>query len=143
MSFNNLSKKKPRLCIGNKRLLLSGHFVGWSQQYFLCGTDILSKLKGVIRKKLHRLLKYGILLMDENARSHSATAMQNHIKTLGLRTYITVLISYQETHVFPGLKKNFTLRCFGCDAEVKQAVKRFFRMQSPEFSLEVFLKLIK
>ncbi|GFU86688.1 histone-lysine N-methyltransferase SETMAR [Trichonephila clavipes] len=46
-------------------------------------------------------------------------------------------------YLFQSLKKNLASRRFGSNSEVKQAVKRFFRMQSPEFFLVDFLKLIK
>ncbi|GFW66715.1 transposable element Tc3 transposase [Trichonephila clavipes] len=36
-------------------------------------------------------------------------------------------------HLFLALKKTLARRRFGSNAEVKQAVKRFFRMKSPEF----------
>ncbi|GFX01787.1 hypothetical protein TNCV_1021901 [Trichonephila clavipes] len=39
--------------------------------------------------------------------------------------------------------KNLAGRFFGSNAEVKQAVKLFFRMQNPEFFLDGFLKLTK
>ncbi|GFV00500.1 hypothetical protein TNCV_3644781 [Trichonephila clavipes] len=56
----------------------------------------------------------------------------------------TVLISHQVIFIFfPALKKNLACRPFGCNAEVKESAKRLFRMQSPEFFLEDFLKLIK
>ncbi|GFX30114.1 histone-lysine N-methyltransferase SETMAR [Trichonephila clavipes] len=41
------------------------------------------------------------------------------------------------------LKKNLVRMRFGSNAEVKQAIKLFFRMQSPEFFLKGFLKFIK
>ncbi|GFU79442.1 histone-lysine N-methyltransferase SETMAR [Trichonephila clavipes] len=45
--------------------------------------DTLSKLKDVIRKNGLGCLKSDVLLLDDNARSHSATAGQNHISNLG------------------------------------------------------------
>ncbi|GFV64836.1 histone-lysine N-methyltransferase SETMAR [Trichonephila clavipes] len=89
----------------------------------------------------------GLLLLDDNARPHSATKTQNHIATLGWERLHHAPNSSdfapRESPLFPALKKNFTARRFGSNAEVKQAVKRFFRTQNPEFFLEGFLKLIK
>ncbi|GFU98042.1 histone-lysine N-methyltransferase SETMAR [Trichonephila clavipes] len=70
--------------------------------------------------------------------------MQNHIATLGWEHLhhppYSLDIAPSDFHLFTALKKN---RRFESYAEVKQAVKRFFRMQSPEFLLEGFLMLIK
>ncbi|GFU24757.1 histone-lysine N-methyltransferase SETMAR [Trichonephila clavipes] len=52
-------------------------------------------------------------------------------------------LAQSDFHLFPGLKKNLAERCFGSSAEVKQAVKRSFRIPSPGLFLENFLKLIK
>ncbi|GFX59896.1 hypothetical protein TNCV_4984091 [Trichonephila clavipes] len=41
------------------------------------------------------------------------------------------------------LKKNLARMRFGNNVEVKQAVKHFFRIKSPECFLEGFLKLLK
>ncbi|GFW53548.1 mariner Mos1 transposase [Trichonephila clavipes] len=102
--------------------------------------DTLSKLKEAIRKKWPRLLKSGVPL-------HSTTATQNHIATLGWECLqhppYNPDLAPNDFHLYPSLKKNLTGRRFGSNAEVKQAVKRFFRMQSPEFFLEGLLKLIK
>ncbi|GFU20048.1 retroviral aspartyl protease family protein [Trichonephila clavipes] len=62
--------------------------------------------------------------------------MQNHIATLGWENlhHLPVLISQQVTFICFWL----CLNSFRSNAEVKQAVKRFFRMQCPEFSWRVF-----
>ncbi|GFV02917.1 histone-lysine N-methyltransferase SETMAR [Trichonephila clavipes] len=101
-----------------------------------CAT--LSKLKDVIRKKLLRLLKSGVLLLDDNARPHSAKAMQNHIATL-IREPLHYPpyshdLSPSDFHLFSG---------FGSNAAAKQAIKCFFHMQSSEILLERSSKLIK
>ncbi|GFW20949.1 hypothetical protein TNCV_1714561 [Trichonephila clavipes] len=64
--------------------------------------------------------------------SHRRTAMQNHIVTLSweclhLPPYGHDLSS-RDFHLFPALTKNLA----GSNAEVKQAVKCFFRTQDPE-----------
>ncbi|GFT00531.1 histone-lysine N-methyltransferase SETMAR [Trichonephila clavipes] len=87
-------------------------------------------MKEVIRKKQSALLKSGVVLLDD-----SATVTQNHIAILGWErphnlTYSPDL-EPDDFHLFPALKKNLAGRCFGSNAEVKQAVKLFFRMQSP------------
>ncbi|GFY13445.1 histone-lysine N-methyltransferase SETMAR [Trichonephila clavipes] len=41
-------------------------------------------------------------------------------------------------HLFPTLKKNLAGRHFGDNAEVKQSVKRCFRMQNPQFRWRAF-----
>ncbi|GFW84897.1 hypothetical protein TNCV_681851 [Trichonephila clavipes] len=84
-----------------------------------------------------RTFRSGVLLLDD-----SATATQNHIEALVVGSACpirhTVLISHQ-VHLAPALKKNLVGRRFGSNAEVKL----FFHMQSQEFFLEGFLKLIK
>ncbi|GFV52429.1 mariner Mos1 transposase [Trichonephila clavipes] len=108
--------------------------------------DTLSKLKEAIRKKRPELLKYGVLLFYDNARPHSSTARQNPITTLGWERLhhppYNPNIAPSYFHLFPALMKNLAWKRFGSNAVVKQAVKRFFCMQSP-FSLEGFLKFIK
>ncbi|GFW96806.1 histone-lysine N-methyltransferase SETMAR [Trichonephila clavipes] len=71
----------------------------------------------------------------------------NHITALGCerlhhQTYCPDL-ALSDFHLFPALKKNLAGRPFVSNAEFKLAAKRFFRMQSPEFFLGDFLKLIK
>ncbi|GFU34682.1 hypothetical protein TNCV_1993931 [Trichonephila clavipes] len=63
----------------------------------------------------------------------SATATQNHIATpswehLHHPQYISD-IAPSDFRLFPASKENFAERCFGSNAEVTQAVKRFFRMK--------------
>ncbi|PRD23025.1 UNVERIFIED_CONTAM: mariner\T [Trichonephila clavipes] len=64
--------------------------------------------------------------------------MQNHIATLGWKRLhhppFSPDLSPSEFYLFPSLRKNLTGRRFGSNAEIKQDVKRFFHMQSPEFS---------
>lgn len=109
--------------------------------------DTLSKLKKAIRKKRPGLLTSGVLLLDDNARPHSARATQNHIATLGWERLdhppYSPDLAPSDFHLFPALKKNLGGRRFGSNTEVKQAVQRFFHNQSPDFFLEGFLKLIK
>ncbi|GFV81722.1 histone-lysine N-methyltransferase SETMAR [Trichonephila clavipes] len=73
--------------------------------------------------------------------------MQNHIATLGWERLhhppYSPDLAPSDFPLFPALKKNLAGKRFGSNFDVKQAVKRFFRMQSPEFFLEGFLKLIK
>ncbi|GFU42500.1 hypothetical protein TNCV_4556231 [Trichonephila clavipes] len=52
-------------------------------------------------------------------------------------TYSSGLLP-RDFQLFLALRKNFVGRRFGSNAEVTQAVKRFFCMQSPEFFLEGF-----
>ncbi|GFV75086.1 hypothetical protein TNCV_3189391 [Trichonephila clavipes] len=55
--------------------------------------------------------------------------MQNHIATAGWELLHHPPYSPDFApmiHLFPALKKNLAGRCFGSNAEVKQAVKRFF-----------------
>ncbi|GFY15653.1 histone-lysine N-methyltransferase SETMAR [Trichonephila clavipes] len=72
--------------------------------------------------------------------------MQNYIETLDWECLhhppYSPDLAPSDFHLFPALKKNLAKRRFVSNTEVKQAVKRF-RMQSPEFLLEGFLKLIK
>ncbi|GFS90055.1 histone-lysine N-methyltransferase SETMAR [Trichonephila clavipes] len=105
------------------------------------------RLSRWIRKKGPGLLKSGPLLLDDNARPHTVTAMQNHIATLDWEPLhyppYTPDLAPSDFHLFPALKKNLAGRVSAINAEVKQAVKRFFLMQSLEFSVEDCLKLIK
>ncbi|GFW62458.1 histone-lysine N-methyltransferase SETMAR [Trichonephila clavipes] len=66
---------------------------------FYC--DILSKLKRAVRKKRPELLKPDVLLLDDNARHHSAKATHNHIATLGWkRLYHSPDLAPNNTSVF-------------------------------------------
>ncbi|GFY21034.1 histone-lysine N-methyltransferase SETMAR [Trichonephila clavipes] len=110
-------------------------------------SDTLAKLKEAIWKKWPQLLKSGILLLNDNATPHWVTEKQNHIailcwESLHYPPYSPDLAT-SDFHLFPTLKKNFAGRPFGSNVEVKQALKCFFRMQSPEFFLEGFSKFIK
>ncbi|GFX68762.1 histone-lysine N-methyltransferase SETMAR [Trichonephila clavipes] len=72
--------------------------------------DTQSKLKEAIRKKRPGLLTPGVLLMDDNARTYSATVTQNHIETFGWERldhppYSLDLVP-SDFHLFPALKKN-------------------------------------
>ncbi|GFY26580.1 histone-lysine N-methyltransferase SETMAR [Trichonephila clavipes] len=69
--------------------------------------DTLSKLKGTIRRKRPRLLKSGVLLLDDNASPHSSTVTQNHIATVGLEClYHSPDLAPSDFHLFPALTKN-------------------------------------
>ncbi|GFV06778.1 histone-lysine N-methyltransferase SETMAR [Trichonephila clavipes] len=98
------------------------------------------------QKKWLGLFRSDILLLEDNATPHSAMSMQNHIATLGWeRLYhppYSADLAPSDFHLYPDLKKNLAQRCFGSNAEIQQGVKRFFHMQSPEFFLRGFLKLI-
>ncbi|GFW70445.1 histone-lysine N-methyltransferase SETMAR [Trichonephila clavipes] len=100
-----------------------------------------------IRKKCLELLRSGILLLDDNSRPHSATAMQNHFATLSWERLhhspCSPDLALSDFHLFPALKENLAGKGFGSNAEVKQTVKHFFRIRSPEFFQDGFLKLIK
>ncbi|GFV62841.1 histone-lysine N-methyltransferase SETMAR [Trichonephila clavipes] len=72
--------------------------------------DTLLKLKESIRKKRSGFLISDILLLDENARSHSATETRNHIATIEWKRlhyppYSPDLAS-SDFHLFLALKKN-------------------------------------
>ncbi|GFS81724.1 histone-lysine N-methyltransferase SETMAR [Trichonephila clavipes] len=96
-----------------------------------------------IRKKCPGLLRSSVLLLDDNARLHSAKPYCNSwLEGLHHQHYSPDLAT-SDFHLRLLLKKNLAGRRFGSNAEVKQAVKLFFRMQSLEFFLEGFLKLIK
>ncbi|GFS66365.1 histone-lysine N-methyltransferase SETMAR [Trichonephila clavipes] len=97
--------------------------VGTIYSTWFCET--LTKLKEVIGKKLSGLLKFGVLLLDENVRLHSATATQNHVVTLGWE-HIHHLpdLAPSDFHLLLALTKIIALRRSGCNAEVKQAIKR-------------------
>ncbi|GFT03711.1 hypothetical protein TNCV_1102531 [Trichonephila clavipes] len=85
-----------------RALRLSGLFGGWNQGVLQCLRGIVtpcSKLKEVIRKKRPGLLRSGVLLLNDNARPHSATTTPNNIATLGWEClhHPPVLISHQVT----------------------------------------------
>ncbi|GFV73160.1 histone-lysine N-methyltransferase SETMAR [Trichonephila clavipes] len=92
-------------------------------------------------------MAYGVLLLYDNVRPHSATAMKNPFATLGWE-YLhhppySPDLATSDFYLFPALNKNLTGRNLESNAEVKQCIKRFYRMQSSEFFLDIFLKLIK
>ncbi|GFW72292.1 hypothetical protein TNCV_703291 [Trichonephila clavipes] len=63
-------------------------------------------------------------------------AMRDRIATLGWERLhppppYSLNFAPSEFHLFLALKKNLTRRHIGSNADFKQAVKRFFRMQSP------------
>ncbi|GFY18578.1 hypothetical protein TNCV_2398031 [Trichonephila clavipes] len=101
--------------------------------------DTLSKSEEAIRKKCPGLLRSGVQLLDDIRRPHSVTATQNHIATLGWEclhhSHYSPDLAQSDFHVFQAVKKNLARRQFGSTAEVKQAFKCFFRIQSSKFFL--------
>lgn len=96
----------------------------------------LSKLKEAICKEAACLLPSGILLLTDNERQHSVTAIQKHTATFKWEGLYHPLYTYLKSsgfHLFLALKKNLDRRCFGSNAEVTQAVQCFFHVQSPDF----------
>ncbi|GFV14019.1 histone-lysine N-methyltransferase SETMAR [Trichonephila clavipes] len=100
-----------------------------------------------IRKKWSELLRSSILLLDDIARPQSATAMQNHIATLGWECLHHLPYSPDLTpsdfHLFPALKKNLAGRHFGSNIKSNKTFNASIVCKSPEFFQESFLKLIK
>ncbi|GFV51954.1 histone-lysine N-methyltransferase SETMAR [Trichonephila clavipes] len=90
-------------------------------------------------------LRSSVLLLDDKARPHSATAMHNHFATLNWKRLhhppYNPNLATSYFHLFQALKKNLARRHFESNAEIKQAIERIFRMQSPEIFLQSFLKL--
>ncbi|PRD30723.1 UNVERIFIED_CONTAM: Histone-lysine N-methyltransferase SETMAR [Trichonephila clavipes] len=70
-----------------------------------------------IRKKWPRLLRSGVLLLNDNVRPHSVTATQNHIATLGWERLdhppCSPDLAPSEFHQFPASKKNLAGKRFG------------------------------
>ncbi|GFV56553.1 hypothetical protein TNCV_213131 [Trichonephila clavipes] len=126
-----------------RRSFVAGRFGCWNHQ--CCG--LLRhpvEIKIGDSEKKSELLRSGFLLLDYNAGPFSVTVTQIHISILGWdllhnSPYIHDLAS-SDIHRFSTLKKNLARRHFGSNAEVKQAVKRFFIMQYPEIYLEGLLK---
>ncbi|GFV81929.1 histone-lysine N-methyltransferase SETMAR [Trichonephila clavipes] len=77
------------------------------------------------------------MLLYDNARTHSVKVTQNHVATLSWDHLHHPPYSPNLTpcnfYLLPALKKNLARWCFESNAEVKQAVKRFFRTQILEF----------
>ncbi|GFT29001.1 histone-lysine N-methyltransferase SETMAR [Trichonephila clavipes] len=100
-----------------------------------------------IRKKVARASQVWHSVVGSNTRPHSVTAMQNPIATFCWERLhpppYSPDLAPRGFYLFPALKKNLTGKRFGSNAEVKQVVKRFFRVQSPELFMDDFLKLIK
>ncbi|GFV52277.1 histone-lysine N-methyltransferase SETMAR [Trichonephila clavipes] len=107
----------------------------------------IQKLSERYDKCLNKYGKSGILLLDDNARPHSEAASQNHITTPGSKHLHHQLYNPKpapiDFHLFLALKKNLAGRQFRSNIEVKQVLKPFLRMPSPEFFLEGVKKLIK
>ncbi|GFU75617.1 histone-lysine N-methyltransferase SETMAR [Trichonephila clavipes] len=108
------------------KTLIHHLLVYWLHATWYC--DTLLKLKEAIWKKRNGLLRSDVLLLDDSMTT------QNHIASLGWEhlhhTPYSPDLTPSDFHLFTTLKKNFTTRHFGSNAEVKQAIK-FFRMQSP------------
>ena len=77
-------------------------------------------------------------MLDDNGIPHSATATQNHIEALSFECLhnpqYSPDLSLSDFHLFLALK-NLGRWHFRSNAKIKQAVKRFFPMQSPYFFL--------
>ncbi|GFV27734.1 histone-lysine N-methyltransferase SETMAR [Trichonephila clavipes] len=88
-------------------------------------------------KPVPGLLRWGVLLLEDTTRPHSVSEIQNHIATLGWERLhhppYSPHLAPSHFNLFLAAKMNLARRRSGSNSEVKQAVKRFFRMQSPEF----------
>ena len=87
----------------------------------------------------------GILMLDENAKPYSAMVTENHIAILVWEHLHHMPYSsdlkLSDFHQFPAFKKNLGRRCFGNNAEVKQAIKWFFHIQTLSLFWRAFWSL--
>ncbi|GFW84926.1 hypothetical protein TNCV_682141 [Trichonephila clavipes] len=112
ISIKQSSRKNSGLYLWKKRLLLIALFGNWNQsatlptRYF----DILIEIERGYSEKRPEFLRSGVLWLDDNARPHSATAMQNHIVTLGWKRlhHPPELISHQVTFICFWLRRRIS-----------------------------------
>ncbi|GFW99019.1 histone-lysine N-methyltransferase SETMAR [Trichonephila clavipes] len=85
------------------------------------------------QRDLQKVTWDGILMLDDNARPHSVTVIQDCNVTFGWERLhyppCSPDLTPDDFHQFPALKKNLAERCSGSNTEVKQPVKCFFRTQ--------------
>jgi histone-lysine N-methyltransferase SETMAR len=107
----------------------------------------LEKLKSAVPHKRPGLLSAGVILLDDNARPHSAAQTQDKIAALRwerlARPPYGSDLAPSDFHLFPARKRELHGRRFQTDAEVQAAVTTVLKSLSPEFFAEGFDKLIQ
>jgi histone-lysine N-methyltransferase SETMAR len=102
--------------------------------------DLLQNhLKPAISPKRRGLLSSCVLLQHDTARPHTARATAKKIKDLRLEciphTAYSPDLAPSDYHVFGPLKEAVGGKKFSTDDDIKEAVHRWLRSQSEEFSL--------
>ena len=102
--------------------------------------NLLGQLRVAIRKKRHGLLKRGVLLLQDNASSHTSEvatrAARNHTFELLSHPPYSPDLSPCDYYLFPKLKSALRGTRYDDDEEVIDAAERWFSDQSNEFYLE-------
>ena len=125
--------------LGHPRRFVAGLFGGWNHQCYAVLWHTVEIEKGNL------ISRSGILMLDENAKPYSAMVTENHIAILVWEHLHHMPYSsdlkLSDFHQFPAFKKNLGRRCFGNNAEVKQAIKWFFHIQTLSLFWRAFWSL--
>jgi transposase len=93
------------------------------------------------------LLTAGVILLHNNARSHTAAATVNHIATFGWELLdhapCSPDLSPSDFHFFPTLKRTPERRRFTTNEDVEAPVRTFVHTQDTDFYQQGFFKLVK
>ena len=98
---------------------------------------ILQKLKKTIQRKRKNKWESGVLLLHDNASSHTCRAAQSEIQTLGF-TQVTHPpyspdLAPSDYHLFPKMKEFLRQRTFTDDTSLEKSTLQWLQRQPREF----------
>jgi len=101
-----------------------------------------------LKRRIKRIGKINeTLLQHDNARPHTSAATRGAIQRLDFSVLPLPLYSPylapSDFHLFPKLKEHLKGQHFGCDEEVKSAVRKWFQKQNTNFFKDGFQKLVQ
>ena len=99
--------------------------------------ELLAVVKQDIKNKRRGLLSRGVVFHQDNARPHTAARTMAKIEELGWEVLVhppySPDLAPSDFHLFGPLKNHMRGKHFTTDAAVIEAVRKWFRTQSPEF----------
>jgi histone-lysine N-methyltransferase SETMAR len=109
--------------------------------------DILKKLRRAIQNKQRGMLSRGVVMIHNNARPHTATAMKNLIMIFGWEQFdhppLSPDLAPSDFHLFLHIKSFLAGWQFHDNNEVKEAVIMCFMSQAASFYDERIQKLVQ
>ena len=97
-------------------------------------SSLLVQLKEILKEKRRGKVTKGVLFLHDNAPAHRALATQKKLAYLYLdHPPYSPDLAPSDSHLFPGLKKQFKGRHFSSDAKVIAAAETWLDGQPSEF----------